>query len=77
MSKPNRSVTVGAIQTSYGHDLKANIAKTEALVREAAEQALRSCCPRSCSRAFISARAKSRSGSRRRIPLMSIRACSL
>ncbi len=38
MSKPNRSVTVGAIQTSYGHDLKTNIAKTEALVREAAKQ---------------------------------------
>jgi N-carbamoylputrescine amidase len=37
MSKSNRSVTVGAIQTSYGHDLKANIAKTEALVREAAK----------------------------------------
>ena len=38
MSKPNRSITVGAIQTSYGHDLKANIAKTEAFVREAARK---------------------------------------
>jgi N-carbamoylputrescine amidase len=36
MSK--RSITVGAIQTSYGHDLKANIAKTEAFVREAARK---------------------------------------
>jgi N-carbamoylputrescine amidase len=32
----NRTITVAAIQTSYGHDLKANIAKTEAFVREAA-----------------------------------------
>jgi N-carbamoylputrescine amidase len=31
-----RSITVAAIQTSYGHDLDANIAKTEAFVREAA-----------------------------------------
>jgi N-carbamoylputrescine amidase len=31
-----RSITVAAIQTSYGHDLAANIAKTEAFVREAA-----------------------------------------
>ncbi len=31
-----RSMTVAAIQTSYGHDMQANIAKTEALVREAA-----------------------------------------
>ncbi|AHB49604.1 N-carbamoylputrescine amidase [Hyphomicrobium nitrativorans NL23] len=32
----NRSITVAAIQTSYGHDMDANIAKTEAFVREAA-----------------------------------------
>jgi N-carbamoylputrescine amidase len=32
----NRTITVAAIQTSYSHDLKANIAKTEAFVREAA-----------------------------------------
>ncbi|HRO51337.1 MAG TPA: N-carbamoylputrescine amidase [Hyphomicrobium sp.] len=32
----NRSITVAAIQTSYGHDIEANIAKTEAFVREAA-----------------------------------------
>ena len=32
----NRSITVAAIQTSYGHDMEANIAKTEAFVREAA-----------------------------------------
>lgn len=32
----HRSITVAAIQTSYGHDLEANIAKTEAFVREAA-----------------------------------------
>lgn len=31
-----RSITVAAIQTSYGQDLAANIAKTEAFVREAA-----------------------------------------
>lgn len=36
MSK--RSITVGTIQTSYGHDLKANIGKTEAFVREAARK---------------------------------------
>ena len=36
MSK--RSITVGAIQTSYGHDLKTNIGKTEAFVREAARK---------------------------------------
>ena len=32
----NHTITVAAIQTSYGHDIKANIAKTEAFVREAA-----------------------------------------
>jgi N-carbamoylputrescine amidase len=37
MSKSKRSVTVAALQTSYGQDLQANIAKTEALVREAAK----------------------------------------
>jgi N-carbamoylputrescine amidase len=31
-----RSITVASIQTSYGTDLEANIAKTEAFVREAA-----------------------------------------
>ena len=31
-----RTLTVAAIQTSYGDDLAANIAKTEALIREAA-----------------------------------------
>lgn len=34
----NRTLTVAAIQTAYGADMKANIAKTEALVREAARQ---------------------------------------
>jgi N-carbamoylputrescine amidase len=38
MSKTKRQITVGAIQTAYGHDLKANIAKTEGFVREAAKQ---------------------------------------
>jgi N-carbamoylputrescine amidase len=33
-----RTMSVAAIQTSYGHDMKANIAKTEAFVREAARQ---------------------------------------
>ena len=33
-----RTLTVAAIQTSYGHDMQANIAKTEALVRKAASQ---------------------------------------
>lgn len=32
----HRSITVAGIQTSYGHDMEANIAKTEAFVREAA-----------------------------------------
>ena len=32
----NRTLTVAAIQTSYGNDLAENIAKTEAFVREAA-----------------------------------------
>ena len=31
-----RTITVAGLQTSYGPDLAANIAKTEALVREAA-----------------------------------------
>ena len=34
----NRTLTVAALQTAYGHDMKANIARTEALVREAAKQ---------------------------------------
>lgn len=34
----NRTITVAGIQTSYGGDLKANIAKTEGFVREAAKQ---------------------------------------
>jgi N-carbamoylputrescine amidase len=33
-----RSITVAAIQASYGYDLKANIAKTETLIREAAKR---------------------------------------
>ena len=32
----NRTITVAALQTSYGHDMEANVAKTEAFVREAA-----------------------------------------
>lgn len=32
----NRTITVAAIQTGYAHDLEANIAKTEGLVRDAA-----------------------------------------
>lgn len=36
MSK--RTITVAAIQSAYGHDLKANIAKTEAFIREAAKR---------------------------------------
>jgi N-carbamoylputrescine amidase len=36
MSK--RTMTVASIQTSYGHDLKANIAKTEDFIREAAKR---------------------------------------
>lgn len=34
----NRSITVAGIQTSYGPDIEENIAKTEALVRQAAER---------------------------------------
>ena len=33
-----KTMTVAAIQTSYGEDMKANIAKTERLVREAAKK---------------------------------------
>jgi N-carbamoylputrescine amidase len=33
-----RTITVAAIQTSYGHDMKANIAKTEDFVREATKR---------------------------------------
>ncbi len=33
-----RTLTVAAIQTAYGPDMAANIAKTEALIREAARQ---------------------------------------
>jgi N-carbamoylputrescine amidase len=33
-----RAITVAAIQTSYGHDMKANIAKTESFVRAAAKR---------------------------------------
>jgi N-carbamoylputrescine amidase len=32
-----RTITVAGIQTAYGHDMAANIAKTEAFVREAAQ----------------------------------------
>ncbi len=35
---PNRTLTVAGIQTWYGHDLRDNIARTEALVREAAKE---------------------------------------
>jgi len=34
----NRMLTVAAIQTSYGNDLRENIARTEAFVREAAKR---------------------------------------
>ncbi len=33
----HRTLTVAAIQTSYGHDMKDNIAKTEGFIREAAK----------------------------------------
>lgn len=33
----HRTLTVAAIQTSYGHDMKENIAKTERFIREAAK----------------------------------------
>jgi N-carbamoylputrescine amidase len=33
-----RSITVAALQAAYGPDMKANIAKTEALIREAAKR---------------------------------------
>lgn len=33
-----KQVTVAALQTSYGHDMQANIATTEGLIREAAKQ---------------------------------------
>ncbi|MCK9910108.1 hypothetical protein MXD81_13270, partial [Microbacteriaceae bacterium K1510] len=33
----NRKLTVAAIQTWYGHDLRDNIARTEAFVRQAAK----------------------------------------
>lgn len=35
---PNRMITVAALQTAYGTDMAANIAKTNALVRQAAGQ---------------------------------------
>lgn len=34
----NRTLTVGAIQTSYGRDIQENIAKTETFVRDAAKR---------------------------------------
>ena len=37
IAKSKRTITVAAIQTSYGNDLKANIDKTAAFVREAAK----------------------------------------
>jgi N-carbamoylputrescine amidase len=33
-----RTITVAGIQTSYGPDMKANIAKTEGFIREAAQR---------------------------------------
>ncbi|MBU2581276.1 MAG: N-carbamoylputrescine amidase [Alphaproteobacteria bacterium] len=41
----NRTMTVAAIQTSYGRDLMANIEKTEALVREAAAKGAQAILP--------------------------------
>ena len=40
-----RSITVAAIQTSYGEDMAANIRKTEALVREAAGKGAKAILP--------------------------------
>ncbi|MEQ8824089.1 MAG: N-carbamoylputrescine amidase [Filomicrobium sp.] len=34
----SRSITVAALQTSYGHDLQENIEKTERLIRDAAQK---------------------------------------
>ncbi len=34
----DRTLTVAAIQSAFGHDMKANIAKTESLIREAARR---------------------------------------
>ena len=44
-AKTKRSVTVAALQTSYGPDMKANIAKTVALVRDAAKKGARIILP--------------------------------
>lgn len=41
----NRTISVAAIQTSYGHDLKANIEKTEAFIREAAGKGAQAILP--------------------------------
>ena len=44
-AKSKRTVTVAALQTSYGGDMKANIAKTVALVRDAAKKGARIILP--------------------------------
>ncbi|MBU1212717.1 MAG: N-carbamoylputrescine amidase [Alphaproteobacteria bacterium] len=41
----NRTICVAAIQTSYGHDLAANIEKTEAFIREAAGKGAQAILP--------------------------------
>ena len=41
----NRTLTVASIQTWYGHDLRDNIARTEAFVREAAKDGARIVLP--------------------------------
>jgi N-carbamoylputrescine amidase len=40
-----RTITVAALQAAYGHDMQANIAKTEDLIREAAKRGARVILP--------------------------------
>ena len=53
-----RTLTVAAIQTSYGHDLAANIAKTEGFVREAAKRGAQVILPSELFQGTISARSR-------------------
>ena len=67
---------MAAIQTSYGHDMEANIAKTAGLRPRSGQQGrARSCSRPSCSRASISRRGRTRNGSRPPIRCASIPPC--
>jgi predicted amidohydrolase len=71
-----RALTVAAIQSSFGPDMAANIAKIEGFVREAAKRGAQLVLAPELFQSIYSRRSRTRNGSRPRGRLPSIRRCA-